>query len=93
MIITMCFFTSIFLNFLSNLDLDGIWINFGGLNFAYDAYEETEMCIPMSLDILKKVLQNRQFAILKDELIPTTYGPQSMRNTQINSSFFTCQKK
>ena len=75
------------------MDLDGIWINFGGLNFAYDAYEETEMCIPMSLDVLKKVLQNRQFVILKDELVQTTYGPQSMRKTQMNCAFFTCQKK
>ena len=72
---------------------NGIWINFGGLNFAYDAFQETEMCIPMSLDVLKKVLQNRQFVILKDELVETTYGPQqSMRKTEMNCAFFTCQK-
>ena len=72
---------------------EGIWINFGGLNFAYDAFEATEMCIPMSLDVLKKVLQNRQFVFLRDELVQTSYGPQSMRNTQMNCAFFTCQKK
>ena len=70
---------------------NGIWINFGGLNFSYEAFEQ-ELCIPLSLEVLKKSIQHN-FVFLKDELIQTTSGHHSMQSAILNCAFFTCQKK
>ena len=71
----------------------GIWINFGGLNFVYDAFEDQESCIPVSWEVLKKSIQ-QNFEFIKDELVETTYCSQkSMQSVNLKCTFFTCKKQ
>ena len=68
---------------------EGIWINFGALNFNSD--------LPMSLEMLKQILiDHYHFEFLKDELIDTSYGQSQSQNSMfqmnLKCAFFTCKK-
>ena len=68
---------------------EGIWINFGALNFKSD--------LPMSLEMMKQILSDQyNFEFLKDETITTSYGQSQTQNSMfhmnLQCAFFTCKK-
>ena len=74
---------------------NGLWINFGGLNFAYEPFTEDGF-IPMSLEIFKNIVKKEyDFEFLKDEMVLSSYArPRiSMTEIQQNCAFFVCRKK
>ena len=70
---------------------EGLWINFGPLNFC------SEDPFPMTLDMFKSLLKNQfKFEFLKDELVETSYGQSSVDNSMfslnLKCAFWTCKK-
>jgi carnosine N-methyltransferase len=76
------------------LNPGGLWINMGGLNYAYEVFEEQEAFVPLPLDVFKEIVKATGFVFLRDELVQCNYGHtrHSMANVELKSSFFTVQK-
>lgn len=70
---------------------EGLWINFGPLNFS------SEDPFAMPLNMFKSLLKNEyKFEFVKDEMVETTYGQSSEVNSMfclnLNCAFWTCKK-
>ena len=72
---------------------EGIWINFGGLNYAFDAFEDEDSVLPLPLEFLKKSIECN-FKILKDEIVQSSYiSAKSMESANLNCTFMVCKKE
>ncbi len=94
-VIVTSFFLETAQNPLSYIDLifkllkkDGIWINFGSMNFSEEA-------LALDWNTLKKIIvQGYPFEMVKDEIVISPYCASNPKTSiQMHCVFFTCQKK
>lgn len=67
------------------LKQNGIWINFGSLNFACDQ-------LPLDWEMLKKVIKEYKFEFIKDEIVESAYVSNQKTSTNFSCAFFSCKK-
>ena len=75
---------------------DGIWINLGDLNFAYEPYPD-EVSIELTMDQFKTMIFEMGFIIIKYELMEGyEYLDHLTSNSLLNATgqcpFFVCKK-